>query len=70
MIKGYHPSVNERNKAMKYYIKAKNTKTDKTIIMSTPVFTSRKKAQEFADKFTASLLTPVGEMTVIKQNEK
>lgn len=55
---------------MKYYIKARNIETGKTIIMSTPVFTNRKKAQEFADNFTKSLLTPVGEMTVIRQNEK
>ena len=55
---------------MKYYIKARNTETGKTMIMSTPVFTSRKKAQEFADSFTKSLLTPVGEMTVIRQDEK
>lgn len=55
---------------MKYYIKAKNTETGKTMIMSTPVFTSRKRAQEFADGFTKSLLTPVGEMVVIREDEK
>lgn len=55
---------------MKYYIKARNTETGQTMIMATPVFTSRKKAQEFADKFTESLLTPVGEMTVIRQDER
>lgn len=54
---------------MKYYIKAKNTETGKVMIMSTPVFTSRKKAQEFVDGFVA-MLTPVAEMTVIRQDEK
>lgn len=54
---------------MKYYIKAKNTETGKVMIMSTPVFTSRKKAQEFVDAFVA-MLTPVAEMTVIRQDEK
>lgn len=54
---------------MKYYIKAKNTETGKSMIMSTPVFTSRKKAQEFADKFV-KLCTDVAELTVIRQDEK
>lgn len=55
---------------MKYYIKATNTETGKTMIMTTPVFTSKKKAQEFADKFAKTLLTPVGKMTVIRQDER
>lgn len=55
---------------MKYYIKATNTATGQTMIMNTPVFTSRKKAQEFADNFTKTLLNPVGEMKVITQNER
>lgn len=54
---------------MKYYIKATNTKTGRTEIMATPVFTSRKKAQEFANKFV-KLMTPVAEMKVIRQDEK
>ena len=36
---------------MKYRIKATNTRTNQTIIMSVPVFTSKAEAQEFADKF-------------------
>lgn len=55
---------------MKYYIKARNTETGQTMIMATPVFTSEKKAQEFADSFTKSLLNPVGEMKVIREDEK
>lgn len=55
---------------MKYYIKATNTETGKTMIMSIPVFTSRKKAQAFADNFAKSLLRPAGRLTVINEYEK
>lgn len=54
---------------MKYYIKAKNTKTGESMIMSVPVFTNRKKAQEFADKFM-EYMTPVAELEVIREEEK
>ena len=54
---------------MKYYIKAKNTKTGRTEIMTMPVFTSRKKAQEFANEFV-KLMTPAAELKVIRQDEK
>lgn len=54
---------------MKYYIKATNTKTGKTEIMATPVFTSRKKAEAFAAEFV-KLCTPVAKMTVITQHER
>ena len=53
---------------MKYYIKAKNTETGKAVIMTMPVFTSKKKAQEFADEFV-KLCSPVAELTVIKEDE-
>lgn len=36
---------------MKYWIKATNTRTNQTMIMPSPVFTSKAEAQEFADKF-------------------
>ena len=54
---------------MKYYIKAKNTKTGESMVMSIPVFTSRKKAQEWADEFVKSM-TPVARLEVIRQGEK
>lgn len=60
----------ERNRTMKYYIKAKNIETGETMIMSTPVYTDRKKAQEFVDLFTETFLSPVGEMTVVREDEK
>lgn len=53
---------------MKYYIKASNTRTGKTEIMATPVFTSRKKAEAFAEKFVK--LVPDAKMKVITQNER
>ena len=49
---------------MKYYIKAKNTKTGKGAIMNTPVFTSRKKAEKFAREFMR--LQPNAYMEVVK----
>ena len=52
---------------MKYYIKAKNTETGKTMIMTTVVFTSKKKAQEFADKIADVVWS--AELTVIKEDE-
>lgn len=54
---------------MKYYIKAKNTKTGECMVMSVPVFTSRKKAQEWADAFE-SKMTPVAKLEVVRQDEK
>lgn len=54
---------------MKYYIKATNTKTGKTEIMATPVFTSRKKAEAFAEEFVR-ICTPVAKLVVITQNER
>lgn len=54
---------------MKYYIKAKNTKTGESMIMSMPVFTSKAKAQAFANNFV-KLMNGVAELTVIKENEK
>lgn len=53
----------------KYYIKAKNTKTNKAMIMTTPVFTNKTEAQEFVNSMT-ELLTPVAELVVIKENER
>ena len=49
---------------MKYYIKAKNTKTGKGAIMNTPVFTSKKKAEEFVKEFMRQV--PNSYMEVIK----
>ena len=54
---------------MKYYIKAKNTKTGECMIMSIPVFMSKKKAQEWADEFV-KCMTPVARLEVIKEGEK
>lgn len=51
---------------MKYYIKATNIKTGETMVMSRPVFTSRKKAQDFADQFVKSM-PKVARMEVIKE---
>ena len=53
---------------MKYYIKAKNTETGEVVILTVHVFTSRKKAQEWADEFVKSM-TPVAELKVITQDE-
>ena len=36
---------------MKYYIKHTNTRTHKSMIMPTPVFESKCRAEEFAEKF-------------------
>ena len=36
---------------MKYYIKATNTRTGRTMILRSPVFTSPYEAKEFAEKF-------------------
>ena len=55
---------------MKYYLKATNTKTNKTIIIPTLVFISRKKAQEFANEFMASFDEPIAKIVVIKENER
>ena len=55
---------------MKYYIKAKNTKTGESAIMNIPVFTSRKKAQEWADDFVKSFGTPVADATVVREDER
>ena len=55
----------ERSKEIKYYIKATNTKTGETMVMSRPIFTSRKKAQEFANEFVKSM-PKVASMEVIK----
>lgn len=54
---------------MKYYIKAKNTETGESMIMSIPVFTSKKKAQAWAEEFEKKM-TPVGKAEVVKQGEK
>ena len=40
---------------VKYYIKVTNSRTGKTMIMSTPVFTSLWEAEEFAEKFVKLL---------------
>ena len=40
---------------MKYYIKTTNTKNGKTMIHSTPVFTNKKKAKEWADAFEKAM---------------
>ena len=53
---------------MKYYIKAKNTETGEEVIITIPVFTSRKKAQEWADEFVKAM-TPVAELEVITQDK-
>jgi hypothetical protein len=55
---------------MKYYIKATNTETGVTQIMATPVFTSRKKAEAWADNFEKSICTHVASLQVIRQDEK
>lgn len=55
---------------MKYYIKVTNTETGKSMVMSIPVFTSRKKAQEFADEFVKPMCRPVAELEVIRQDER
>ena len=55
---------------MKYYIRATNTETGKTMIMHTPVFTSRKKAESFAQEFIKTLKRPVAKLEVITQHEK
>lgn len=54
---------------MKYYIKAKNTETGKSMIMEFPVFTSKKKAQAWAEEFS-KCMTPVGKAEVIREDEK
>lgn len=55
---------------MKYYLRAKNTVTGKTMVLTIPVFTNKKKAQIYADEFVKTFGTPVAEMTVIKENER
>ena len=55
---------------MKYYIKATNTETGVTQIMAMPVFTNRKKAEEWADKFEKSVCTQVAKLKVIRQDER
>lgn len=54
---------------MKYYIKATNTKTGHTEIMAMPIFTSRKRATEWADKFEKSVCTSVARLEVIREDE-
>ena len=55
---------------MKYYILARNTETGKTMVMTVPVFTNRKKAQKWADDFVKSFGTSVAEATVIREDER
>lgn len=50
---------------MKYYIKATNTRTNKTMIMSSPVFTSKSAAEEFAEKFVKMVCN--AKLEVVKQ---
>lgn len=40
---------------MKYYIRTTNTETNKTMVMTTPTFTSKKKAQQWAEAFDKSM---------------
>lgn len=54
---------------MKYYIKAKNTETGESMIMSIPVFTSKKKAQEWANSFD-NTMKGIAESKVVKHGEK
>lgn len=53
---------------MKYYIKATNTRTNKTMIMPSPVFTSRAAAEEFAEKFVKAVCN--SKMEVITEKER
>lgn len=55
---------------MKYYIKATNTETGVTRIMATPIFTNKRKAEEWADKFEKSFCTPIAKLKVIREDEK
>ena len=50
---------------MKYYIKATNTETGKAMIMHTPVFTSRKKAEAFAEDFVKLMKKDVAKLEII-----
>ena len=54
---------------MKYYLRAKNTETGQSMILSTPVFTDKNKAKQWADDFVKSFGTPVAEMTVVREDE-
>lgn len=54
---------------MKYYIKTKNMKTGESMILSSPVFTSKKKAQEWANSFD-NTMKGIAESKVVKQGEK
>ena len=54
---------------MKYYIRAINTETKKSMIMETPVFTNRKKAEAWAEEFS-KVMTTVGRAEVVRQDEK
>ena len=40
---------------MKYYIKLTNTKSERKAIMESPVFTSKRKAKEWAEAFEKSM---------------
>lgn len=65
-----HKPGNRKETDMKYYIKATNTETGKTEIMATPVFTNRKKAEEWADQFEKTFCKSVAKLKVIRQDER
>lgn len=54
---------------MKYYIKAKNVKTGKTEVMVMPVFTDRKKAEQFVEDFIKTMPI-VAEAEVIREDQR
>ena len=54
---------------MKYYIKAKSLKTGKTEVMVMPVFTNRKKAEQFVEAFIKTMPT-VAEAEVIREDQR
>ena len=51
---------------MKYYIKITNTETNESMITNTPKFTSKKKAQEWAEAFDKSIKAKSKSEVVIK----
>lgn len=53
---------------MKYYIRAINTETKKSMIMEMPVFTNKKKAEAWAEEFS-KVMTKVGRAEVVRQDE-
>ena len=40
---------------MKYYIKLMNSRTGKTVVMSSPTFTSLREAEEYGERFVRLL---------------